>query len=337
MTLGMGRKKWVWHDLPPRMKARRLASGKVLYYYQAAGKQTPLGSNLIVAKEEWARLEGGAGGTRWPQITKLYRASVFPSLAIGTRAHYKIALDNLDLTFKKATLEQIEPRHVKGYMRKRTKKGAAVFERKVGAAFFNWARGEGHTKAPNPFRDLGFGAAEKKAFASKKAPYVTDAQYAAVWARGDAVLQDAMDLALRTGQRPSDILKARRRDIIEGVLWFTQQKTGAKVGVRVKGKLAAVLERIQSRPRAVASVYLLCDRQGQRIRYQALNDRFNKARGDAEWQFRHIRTKAGADSPDLKRAQQLLGHASEMTTATHYRAMQEAVVDPLDREIQNVS
>jgi hypothetical protein len=28
-------------------------------------------------------------------------------------------------------------------------------------------------------------------------------------------------------------------------------------------------------------MYLLCDRQGQRIRYHALNDRFNKARGDA--------------------------------------------------------
>jgi hypothetical protein len=123
----VGRKKWVWHDLPPRMKARRLASGKVLYYYQAAGKQTPLGSNLITPRKNGRGLRAEPAGTRWPQITKLYRASVFPSLAIGTRAHYKIALDNLDLTFKKATLEQIEPRHVKGYMRKRTKKGAAVF------------------------------------------------------------------------------------------------------------------------------------------------------------------------------------------------------------------
>jgi hypothetical protein len=52
----------VWHDLPPRMKARRLASGKVLYYYQAGGKQIALGSNLITAREEWARLEGGAAG-----------------------------------------------------------------------------------------------------------------------------------------------------------------------------------------------------------------------------------------------------------------------------------
>jgi integrase len=86
-----------------------------------------------------------------------------------------------------------------------------------------------------------------------------------------------MDLALRTGQRPSDILKARRQDIVEGVLWFTQQKTGARVGVRVKGKLAAVLERIQARERPIPSMYLLCDRQGQRLRYHALNQRFNAA------------------------------------------------------------
>src|SRR3954468_15207764 len=89
----VGRRKWVWHDLPPRMKARRLASGKVLYYYQAGGKQIALGSNLIMAREEWARLEGGAAGSRWPHITKLYREAVFPSLAVGTRAHYTIALD----------------------------------------------------------------------------------------------------------------------------------------------------------------------------------------------------------------------------------------------------
>lgn len=38
----VGRRKWVWLDLPPRMKARRLSSGKVLYYYQAGGKQIPL-------------------------------------------------------------------------------------------------------------------------------------------------------------------------------------------------------------------------------------------------------------------------------------------------------
>lgn len=315
------------------MKARRLASGKVLYYYQAAGKQVPLGANLVAAREEWARLEDCGMGLRFPQVSAIYRKSAFSNLAAGTRQHYAIALDNLDLAFKAFALEQIEPRHVKDYMRRRTKKGAAVFERKVGAAFFNWARGEGHTKATNPFRELGFSKAEKKAFASRKAPYVTDAQYAEVWARGDDVLRDAMDLALRTGQRPGDILKARRQDIIDGVLWFAQEKTGAKVGVRVIGKLASVLERIQAHPRAVSSVFLLADQDGQRIKYHALNERFKKARGGATWQFRHIRAKAGRDSPDLKRAQALLGHANEMTTAMHYRPADADVVDPLDREI----
>lgn len=325
----------MWHDMPPRLKPRRLASGKVLYYYQAAGKQIPLGSNLIAAKEEWARLEaGGARATIWPKVTALYRKATFPTFSLSTRDHYDRALDNLDLAFKSFTLEQLEPKHVKQYMRRRTKKGAAIFEKRVGAAFFEWARAEGHTKAPNPFRGVTFSKAEKRAFQpmGPRKVYVTDEQYKAVWAAGDAILQDAMDLAYRTGQRPGDILKARRQDIVDGVLWFVQEKTGAKVGVRVEGELARVVERILGRERRVPSMYLIADSHGQRVRLNALAVRFRKARGDATWQFRDIRAKTASDMPDLKRAQLLLGHANETTTDIYRRAAGDAVA-PLERKI----
>jgi integrase len=318
------------------MKPRVLASGKILYYYQAAGKQIPLGSNLIAAKEEWARLErGGARANLFPKLTKLYRESeTYLALSYSTKQHYRIALDNLSLTFKRFTLDQMEPRHVKAYMRKRSKKGAAIFEKRVGSAFFNWAREEGHTRAPNPFHGIKFSKAEKRTFKpiGRRTVYVTDAQYREVWARGDAILQDAMDLAYRTGQRPGDVLKARRQDIIDGVLWFVQQKTGAKVGVRVQGELQRVLERILARTRPVPSMYLIADRRGQRVLYNALNARFVAARGEAAWQFRDIRAKTSTDMPDLKKAQLLLGHTKE-TTTTIYRRSESDVQDPLERQI----
>lgn len=338
--IDVGRRKWAWPDLPPRMKGRRLASGKCLYYYQAAGKQIPLGSNIIAAKEKWAQLEaGGVGALRFPQVTAIYRKAVFPGLALGTRSHYALALDNLDLYLKAFRLDQVEPKHVKAYMRKRSSKGAAVFEKKVGSAFFNWARAEGHTNCPNPFHGMKFSKAEKRAYniGGKRDRYVTDAEFDAVHARGDAILQDAMDLALLTGQRPGDILKARRQDIVDGVLWFVQEKTGAKVGVRVEAALQRVVARILARERPVPSMYLICDRRGQRLRYGPLHERFLKALGDADWQFRDIRAKAATDSPDLKRAQQLLGHVTEATTASVYRRSSSNVVAPLERKIKDVS
>jgi integrase len=335
MMPAVGRRKWVWHDLPPRMKARKLASGRVLYYYQAAGKQIPLGANRLKANEEWARLEaGGVGGAmRFHQISAIYR-STFTGLAASTRAHYRIALDNLDAAFKTFTLDDLQPKHVKEYMRRRTKKGAARLERRVLSAFFNWARGEGHTAAPNPCHGIKFSKSERATYGGgPRKVYVTDEQFREVWDRADDTVKDAMDLALITGQRPSDLLKARRQDIADGVLWIAQEKTGKRLGIRVEGELQRVVARVLGRQRDVPSMYLLCDRQGQRLTYPALYARFQKALAGAGWQFRDLRAKAATDSPDLKRAQMLLGHESEQTTAGVYRRSRGEIVSPLERKI----
>ena len=328
----VGRRKTTWLDLPPRMAARRLASGKVLYYYQAAGKKTPLGSNLIVAKQEWARLEHSGPRLLFPDVAKLYRDAVFPTLAYGTKKHYEIALRNLEVYLRKFALEQVEPKHVRFYIRARSKKGAAMYEKRILSALFNWARGEGLTSVPNPCHGMKFTPAERRAlkYTGKRERYVTDAEFDQVHAVGDAVLQDAMDLALLTGQRPSDLLRSTRQDVREGVLWFTQGKTGAKVGIRVQGALQTVLERILKRPRTIQSVYLIADRKGQPVTLHALNKRFVTARCDADWQFRDIRAKAATDSPDLKQAQRLLGHKVE-TTTTVYRRSKGDIVSPLER------
>jgi integrase len=328
----MGRPKSVWHDLPPRMSARVLASGKVLFYYQAAGKKKPLGSDRIEANRKWTEYEAGAVSQAFPAIAKLYRAAVFRGLAKSTAAHYEIALRNLEKYLEKVRLEQIQPAHVKSYIRKRSKKAAAFFEKRVLSAVFNWARGEGLTSAPNPCLGVTFSKAERKGFGTgKRVRYVTDEEYAEVHARGDTILQDAMDLALLTGQRPSDLLSLTRQHIRDGVLWIVQAKTGATVGIRVEAELARVLERIQARPRPVPSMFLICDRKGQRVRYNALHERFRKALGDGDWQFRDLRAKAATDSPNLKDAQLLLGHATETTTAGVYRRSKGSAVAPLKR------
>ncbi len=328
----MGRPKTVWKDMPPRLQPRPRKKGGFNYYYQAAGKKIPLGSNLIAAKQEWVRLEAGTVAWTFPRVTAEYR-KLFDGFRPSTRKHYETALRNLEVYLKRYTLDQVKPHHVKKYIRGRSKKGAALFEKRVLSALWSWAAGEGYTHAPNPCRGITFTKAERRDFAPKKQAYVTDAMFDEVWGRGDDILQDAMDLALHTAQRPGDILKSRRQDIVDGVLWFQQEKTGATVGVLIQGDLQRIVERILARRRP--SIYLISDRQGQRLRYNALNDRFRKARGDETWQFRAIRKKAGSDSPDLKKAQELLGHANEQTTAVHYRD-RGLIVPPLERKTARV-
>ena len=328
----MGRPKSAYKDLPQHMTARTLASGRVLYYYQSAGKKTPLGADLIAAKQKWALLEAGDDAKRFPAVAAIYEKEIVPGLAPGTQVHYRAALENLSVAFAAFSLEQIEPKHVKAYMRRRTAKGAAVFERRVLSTFFNWARGEGHTSAANPCRDMKFSKAEKATFqyTGKRDRYVTDAEYREVWGRGDAILQDVMDLAYLTGQRVNDVLKMTRHDIGDGTLLVVQQKTGAKVPIKVEHDLQALVERILARPRAVPSMYLVCDRHGQRVSYTALHNRFVKARGDADWQFRDIRAKTATDIPEIRHAQQLLGHKNE-TTTTGYRRSKGTAISPLKR------
>lgn len=309
----------------------RQVGDKVFYYYQFAGKKKPLGSDKAAALRLWAREDAGKLGTAFLAVSDSYLERLKPDLSISSYKHYAIALDNLGLTFAKARLEQIEPRHVKGYIRQRTKKGAALFEKRVLSAMFNWAREEGITTAPNPCAGIKFSQSERKAIGKlgKRDVYVTDPQFDEVHARATPILQDAMDLGLLTAQRPSDLLKMTRQDIRDGELWIVQGKTGAKVGIRIEGRLKRLLERIQARPRRVASMYLIATDDGQRLTYSALNKQFVKARGEATWQFRDIRAKAATDSPDLKRAQGLLGHASE-TTTVGYRRNKGVAVPPLD-------
>src|SRR5690606_12978188 len=173
---------------------------------------------------------------------------------------------------------------------------------------FNWARGEGYTSAPNPCQGIKFSRAEKNSYTpmGRRKIYVTDSAFQGTYERAKQFVKDSMDLAYLTGQRPSDLLAAMFTDIDEDrVLWVEQQKTGKRVGIKVEGDLAELLERIKGRQGKVQSLYIISDK-GQRVLYGKLNRCFREARGDDKWEFRDIRAKTASDSPDLKSAQQLL-------------------------------
>jgi integrase len=152
--------------------------------------------------------------------------------------------------------------------------------------------------------------------------YITDAEFDQVKAQAHSTVIDAMDLALLTGQRPADVLKLKRTDIRDGTLWIVQNKTGQRLGVEITGELAAVIARINERPRQAISAYLIQDENGQPLTQFALRSRFDKARALAkvDFQFRDIRAKAATDTGDLAHSQALLGHKNREMTEHYVKA-----------------
>jgi len=161
---------------------------------------------------------------------------------------------------------------------------------------------------------------------------VTDAMYAAVYAKADGVLQDAMDLALLIGQRVKDVLGAKRSDIVDGHLQVRQAKTRKALRIEITPALASIIERALGRTRQASSLWVLANDDGTPLTYWQLRRRFDAAReavrGDgkdqekvalAAWQFRDLRAKAASDSDSLRQAQELLGHTSESVTRRVYR------------------
>ncbi|MDQ1925084.1 tyrosine-type recombinase/integrase [Massilia pseudoviolaceinigra] len=165
--------------------------------------------------------------------------------------------------------------------------------------------------------------------------YITDAVYNAVYACASAPLQDAMDLAYLTGQRPADALRMTEHDIIDGHLMLTQEKTKQPLRIVITGRLAELVKRIEARKATHNDVTgaLLVNSHGKRLTAPALRSQFDSAREAAAlatpalaadirafW-FYDLRAKAADDISDERgeqAASELLGHDSVKTTQRHY-------------------
>lgn len=315
----------VKRELPPRMIARHMKKKTLYYYTLAKGRKIPLGSDLNAAKLKWAELENGSPQVcdRFEVVANRYKIEVLPSKAPKTQRDQVGQLQKLCAVFGQGSLSDIEPQHIRRYLDKRTKKTAANREIALFSHLFNWARGKGYTNNPNPC----VGVKKNPERPSKE--YINDADYRAVLSVAPPELADAMEIAYLTGQRVADVLKITRKDISDGCLWITQNKTQKPMGVRISGKLATVIDAALTRPRSATGPYIVQTDNGQRLTYTMLRKRFLKACEVAgvKWKFKDIRAKAATDSESLQRAQELLGHEDPRTTKRSYRRGEK--VDPL--------
>lgn len=306
------------------------------YYYHVSStlprKWTPLGDDLNEARRLWAELESepvASDDKTFSVVARRYMREVLPTLAPQTQRDYTQYHALLEKVFGPVAIDTIRPVDIAEYLRVRgeTSKVRANREKALFSTIFNHARSWGYTDITNPC--TGIKGHKEKA----RDRYVSDDEYAAVWAFAHPTVQDAMDLALCTGQRPADVLKIQVTDIVDGHLSVKQNKTGKKLRIAIEGELATVIARIKSKSRNLVNLALLQDPDGQRLTYCALRSRFDKAREKAgvNFQFRDLRAKAATDVEDLAHAQRLLGHKNRNTTEIYTRDRKGEAVQPLKR------
>ncbi len=324
----MGRRRESNYDDPPRFHRK----GKTWYHVSGTAPRiwTKLSGDRAEALRLWAQREG----VREDDSTKLfsvvarrYVREVFPTKIIQTRKDNEKELANLLKVFALVPMDAIAPMHIRQYMdiRGEVAKVRANREKALFSHMFNKAREWGYTALQNPcqgvkgFKEIG------------RSRYITDAEFESVKAQAHFTVVDAMDLALLTGQRPADVLKLKRTDIRDGALWIVQNKTGTRLGIEVTGELAAVIARINDRPRLAISAWLVQDENGQALTSFSLRSRFDKARSLArvDFQFRDIRAKAATDTGDLAHSQKLLAHKNREMTEHYVKSRIGDRVKPL--------
>ena len=331
----------------PRLqtRVRKGARGQrwVYYFYdmRPEGKtDIPLGTDHAVALAKWDELYN----KKPRMIGRIQEAIVRwrEEVLVGTRENPSPYTNAETIKSYTRHLAKIEawcgqmPWHemtlplMRQYLKMRTGKTQANRELAVLSIVWSFARKEGITSLTWPA--AGMERSGWKNTERARTFEVTDEVFAAIYAQGDQILRDAMDIASATGMRLTDV---RTVPLPPGdQLRLDAKKTGKKADFDIS--LSAVLPDVIRRRRAnkrAMHLRLLASPTGRAVSLRMLQDRFSKAREAAAKAttdhalaasiramiLRDCRKYASDQAGSLEEASQLLQHSSQALTAKHYR------------------
>lgn len=264
-----------------------------------------------------------------------YESEVVPALAPRTQKDYRRILSILRRVFGHLAPDDVQPRDIGRFLD--VSKGRIQKNRQVSvlSAVYTKMVGRWYCATRNPCRDV------ERNPAKKRTRYVTDLEYAAVYALMPPRVQIAMELALRTYQRQGDLLSLKWEQVTpEGVL-FRQGKTGKRLRVKIGPKLEAVLERAKRLTPQLPRKYVLKTRGGrrytsegfravwQRHMKKALKGYVKKGKRyepvlTERFTFHDLRAKAISDTKDIQKAFEGAGHTSmAMTRGVYDRGIRD--------------
>lgn len=337
-------------NLPPRMRSKQTSSGRVYFYYDTClkpRKWLPLGSDFLAALKQYADLEKEYNVkemrervnrvTTFGYVADRYMREKLIEKKPRTQKDYLAQLKWLreffDSEDNPAPINEITTVDIYEYLNWRKEaKVRANREVSLFSVIFNWARNWGYTNNANPCSGV------VKHEESGRGVYVDTAVFWKVHAVAEPHIQFMMLMAYLTGQRVADTLKMKVSDIKGNELWVAQNKTGAKLRIKIQGELALLVEMILLWREGCMSDALFT-KNGKPVTYGMLSGGINRAReksgvkGTAEdFEFRDLRAKAATDvddAVDIEAARKLLGHSTQKMTVNYIRHRKGVLVDPV--------
>jgi len=177
---------------------------------------------------------------------------------------------------------------------------------------------------------------------AKRDRYITDDEYAAIYAHAGPRLQVIMDLCYLTAQRITDVLSIARADITDVGIRFKQGKTAEKLTVKWSPDLRAVVERAKGLGGNVLSLTLLSNRRRKRPDYRTVREQWDKACRAAGVEDAHLHDLRAKSLTHAKHQGRdptaLAGHKSPAMTERYIRLREFRSVEgpsfrqPIDTE-----
>lgn len=249
-------------------------------------------------------------------------------LAANTLNQYRIAANKLKTVFIEFAPEQVQPRHIallKSEMAATPNMAnrCLSFLRMV----FDFAL-ELQEVDSNPCTGI------KRLGEKKRDTYISDEIFAAIREQCPPWLSTILDISYLTAQRIGDVLTIERADVTEEGVYFKQQKTAAKLLVRMTPDLKSAIERAVACNNAKKThpTMLLWNRFGNPRDYSTVKEAFDTARekaGHPEITIHDYRAKSLTDAKmQGHNATELAGHTSERMTDRYIRLRVPVKADP---------
>ncbi len=324
----------------PRLKTmiRRGRAGQVWVYYaydmRPDGKpDINLGKDHARALEQWEQLHNRMPATvgRLEEAFARFEAEVLSKYANhDTRRSYAKHLRALRPVFGAMAWDEVDLPSLRLYLDKRSAKTQGNREMSLLRIVWGKALLWGMTRLPWPAQGVRNWRNEEQAREFE----VTEEMFAAVYAQGDRVLRDCMDIASATGMRITDARTVRMP--VDGIIKHRASKTkkAAQFVVADSPVLSELVERREKMD--VHCVTLLATSTGRTVSARMLRDRWDAARDAAAYRaevtgnvelgariramyLRDMRSMAADLASDMDEASKLLQHSSKALTAKHYR------------------
>lgn len=309
-------------NLPPRMHLKHGA-----YYYVERNKWRRLGKDLAASLREYARIiSSGSGGLDDLLDGTLQIAA--ETVKPATLKQYRAAGHVIKAAFAEFSPDQVTGPVIAQFLDAHRKTpNMANRMRSVLKIAFDRAVLLGLAQA-NPVTSI------PRFKEKKRTRYITPGEFAAIRSKALPLLAVAMELCYLTGQRIGDIIKIRMADIDDQGIYIEQEKTGARLRVRMTAELGEVIAKAKTLS-PVRGLMLLHRGDGRKVSYYTVRDQWDKACAAAGVENAHLhdlRAAAGTDADEAGQdSKALLGHKSEASHARYLRGMKVPTVEPVKR------